>query len=114
VGGNIIDHEGTISMYYAWGLGKVSNNMVESYSLWLGLSLAKEMGIQNILALGDSMFIICAMETRKEVGNNSLNSFNSRIRSLVTRFEEVSFLHVKCELNNRVDHWKKNCLSFNS
>jgi ribonuclease HI len=94
-------------MYYVWGIGNVSNNIVESYSLWMGLSLAKEMGIQNLLALGDSMLIICAMENKKGVGNNALNSLLLRIKCLPSNFEGISFLHIKRELNSMTDHWEK-------
>jgi len=57
-GGNIVEPKGKILMYYAWGLGNVYNNIIEAYSLWLGLSLANEMGLQNLLEMGESILII--------------------------------------------------------
>ena len=97
-------------MYSVWGIGNVSNNIVESYSLWMGLSLAKEMGIQNLLALGDSMLIICAMENKKGVGNNALNSLFLRIRCLASSFEGISFFHIS---GNSIVWWiiRRNCFS---
>jgi hypothetical protein len=50
--------EGNEIVNYAWGLGEVSNNLVESYTLWCGLNLAKEDGIIRLVMLGDSLFII--------------------------------------------------------
>jgi hypothetical protein len=54
---NIDDLEGKRLMYYTWGLRNVSNNIIEAYSLWMGLSLANEIGIQTLLVLGNSMLI---------------------------------------------------------
>ena len=42
---------------YAWGLGNVSNNMIESYSQWCGLVIAKEARIKKLIVLGDSPMV---------------------------------------------------------
>lgn len=40
--GSIHDPRGRKVVHYALGLGNVSNNLAEGYSLWCGLVIAKE------------------------------------------------------------------------
>jgi ribonuclease HI len=46
---------------YAWGIGKVTNNSMEAYALWLGIKLAKEYGLQKLIIIGYSMIVIMAL-----------------------------------------------------
>jgi ribonuclease HI len=55
--GIIHDPRGIQIVKYAWGLGNISNNMVESYSLWCGLVIVKEEGIKKMIVLGDSSMV---------------------------------------------------------
>jgi hypothetical protein len=55
--GIIHDPEGIQIVKYVWGLGNVSNNMIESYSQWCGLVIAKEAGIKKLIVLGDSPMV---------------------------------------------------------
>ena len=58
VGGSLLDPRGNIVVYYAWGLGIDSNNIVESYTLYEGLCIAKERSIAKTVVFGDSMMIV--------------------------------------------------------
>jgi ribonuclease HI len=46
---------------YAWGLGKASNNQVDTYALLCGILLAKEAKVKALIVIGDSMVVIKSM-----------------------------------------------------
>jgi ribonuclease HI len=58
VGGSIHDLGGRQVDHYALGLGNVSKNLAEAYSLWCGIVIVKEEGIKSLTVLGDSMLVI--------------------------------------------------------
>jgi ribonuclease HI len=99
--------------FYAWGLGSVSNNIVEAYALWAGLRLAKDMGILKLSILGDSMLVIRALIKRNIVGNNIFIGIMSHTLALLSEFEEYSLYHIKHE-HNSCDRWAKEGTSHNS
>jgi ribonuclease HI len=62
----IHDPRGNQIVNYALGFGNVSNNLVEAYSLWCGLIIAKDEGIKSLIVFGDSLLVIRVV---KEQGN---------------------------------------------
>jgi ribonuclease HI len=99
--------EEIILFTFAWGLGKVSNNIVEAYALWKGVNLVREKGIQKITILGDSLLVIRALIKRHAVGNNVIINIIACTLSLLNEFEIHSMFHIKREHNSLVDHWAK-------
>jgi ribonuclease HI len=57
-GVNLHDTRGNKIVHHSWGLGKVSNNLAETYAFWCGLSITKGGGIRSSIILGDTMFVI--------------------------------------------------------
>jgi ribonuclease HI len=106
-GGIICDPEGTLVAHYAWGLGNVSNNIVEFYALWEGIRFTKAMGIQKLTIFGDSMLVIRAIIKRNIIGNNVFIGIISHSLSLLVEFEVYNVFHIKRELNFEVDRWAK-------
>jgi ribonuclease HI len=89
--------------YYAWGLGNVSNNLAEAYSLCMGLKVAKEFELKEIIVLGDSMMIIRAIVHWNHMENNVLRAVLARIRNLASTFDKIAFYHIEREHNSSVD-----------
>ena len=52
---------------YSWGIGKYINNGAEWLALIKGLELARNLGIEDLVLLGDSMMVI--MEARNLLKN---------------------------------------------
>lgn len=105
--GSLRDPGGNPLVSYAWGLGKVSNNIAETCALWEGIKMAREMMISKILILRDSMMVTRAIIKGTEVGNNLLHNILFYSTSLLVEFEEVSILHIKCELDTIANQMAK-------
>ena len=43
---------------YAWGLGEATNNQIEQWDLWMGLTLLKDSKHRKVVVVGDSMITI--------------------------------------------------------
>ena len=54
----IFDYKGNKQKEYAWGIGRATNNGAEWYALIKGLELAREMGIEEMNVIGDSLIVI--------------------------------------------------------
>eukprot|EP00253_Pinus_taeda_P032878 PITA_32878 len=93
-GGTIRDPQGKTIVTYEWGLGTMSNNKAEAYSLLLGTSIAKNLGIQNLLVMGDSAIIIAAMNSGNDFKQIALNRIKGRIMDQVRCFNKVTFKHI--------------------
>jgi ribonuclease HI len=57
-GGTIHDPRGNHIVNYALGLGNVSNDLAEDYSLWCGLVIANVERIKTLILFGDSLLVI--------------------------------------------------------
>eukprot|EP00253_Pinus_taeda_P028873 PITA_28873 len=102
-GGIIRDPQGEILVKYQWGLGVMSNNKAEAYSLFLGSSIARKMGLQNLLIMGDSAIIIASMSSDKEFRQTALNRIKARISENLRNIRGVTFKHILRENNKAAD-----------
>jgi hypothetical protein len=57
-GGSLLDPGNNITTYYTWDLGILSNNIVQDYALYEGLSIAKERNIAKLALFEDSMIFV--------------------------------------------------------
>jgi hypothetical protein len=99
--------EGNKIVQCAWGLGKVSNSLVEVYYLWCGLSIAKGESVRLVVIFGYSTLVIKSMIAQSNTEGNKLINLISRIKWELSSFHKVTLLHIKQELNYEVDHWAK-------
>jgi mutator protein MutT len=90
-------HEG--GMY----LGITTNNQAEYHGVRLGLEKALEMGARTVDFRIDSMLVVNQMNGSYQIKNRELWPINERIRELVTKFDKVTFSHVKREFNQLAD-----------
>ncbi len=80
-------------------LGITTNNQAEYHGVQLGLECAFKRGITAIEFRIDSMLVVNQMKGLYKIKNRELWPINERIRSLIDKFEKVTFTHVPRELN---------------
>lgn len=90
-------HEG--GMY----LGVTTNNQAEYHGVRLGLEKALEMGAKTVDFRIDSLLVVNQVNGLYTIKNRELWPINERIRELVTKFDKVTFTHVKREFNQLAD-----------
>ena len=102
-GGVIFDNKGTKKQEYAWDIGRATNNGEEWYALIKGLELAREMGIEEMNVIRDSLIVI--REARKIHKNWKIPStkMHNMLLCLVKEFKNITFLHVLRGQNHRDD-----------
>jgi ribonuclease HI/ADP-ribose pyrophosphatase YjhB (NUDIX family) len=84
-------------------LGITTNNQAEYHGVRLGLEKALELGYTHIDFRIDSMLVVNQMNGLYKIKNRELWPIHERIRSMLTRFDKVSFTHVKREFNQLAD-----------
>lgn len=90
-------HEG--GMY----LGITTNNQAEYHGVRLGLEKALAMGAKTVDFRIDSLLVVNQMNGVYKIKNRELWPINERIRELVTKFDKVTFTHVRREFNQLAD-----------
>ena len=88
---------------FSWGLGIMSNNQVESYSLLKACLIAKEKGYKSIQFFGDSELLIKVLNSEDHFNNSTLNKSLKRTRNILKEFERVASFHILRELNKTAD-----------
>jgi len=78
-GGIIKDQQGKVLVIYEWGLGQMSNNMAEAYSLLLGTNILNQLRIRNPIILGDLAIVIAALASGAKFKKAALNNLKCRI-----------------------------------
>lgn len=96
-GYNTVIHEG--GMY----LGITTNNQAEYHGVRLGLEKALEIGSRTVDFRIDSLLVVNQMNDVYKIKNRELWPVHERIRELVTKFDKVTFSHVKREFNQLAD-----------
>jgi len=103
----ICNPRGNSIVHFAWGLGKVSNNIFEAYFIWKGVNIAREKGIRKITILGDSMIVIRALIKRHVVSNNAIVGILASTQALLNEFEMHCLLLIKRDNNPLANRWAK-------
>eukprot|EP00253_Pinus_taeda_P035972 PITA_35972 len=111
VGGVIKDQQGKIMVTYEWGLGIMSNNKAEAYSLLLGTSILRRLGLQHPIIIGDLSIIIAAMTSGKDFNQIALNNIKSRIIDNLKDIEGATFKHVLRSSNKEADEQENKAVS---
>lgn len=90
-------HEG--GMY----LGVTTNNQAEYHGVRLGLEKALELGARTVDFRIDSLLVVNQMNGIYKIKNRELWPINERIHELVSKFDKVTFTHVRREFNQLAD-----------
>ena len=102
-GGVIFDHKGIKQKEYAWGIGRETNNGVEWYALIKGLELAREMGIEEMNAIRDSLIVISEVRNNYKNWKTPSTKMHNMLLCLVKEFKTITFLHVLRRLNHQAN-----------
>ena len=92
---------------FSWGIGTVTNNIAETYALYVGIRIVKEHNISHISIFGDSMLIVKEILKKQTVEKNLLNGILQRIMTIVEIFGEINLFHIKRDLNPLANLWAK-------
>lgn len=84
-------------------LGITTNNQAEYQGVRLGLEKAIELGYKKVDFKLDSMLVVNQMKGHYKIKNRELWPINERIRTLMTKFDRVTFTHVNRQFNQLAD-----------
>lgn len=84
-------------------LGITTNNQAEYQAVLLGLQKALELQAKTVDFRVDSMLIVNQMSDIYKVKNRDLWPIYERIKELISKFDKVTFTHVRREFNQRAD-----------
>ena len=102
-GGVIINPRGKAEIEYSWSVGHESNNIAEAYGLWQGLKQVQNLGVEEVVIIGDSRLIIHALIKGRKGNNERLEGLLKRIRYMAKSIRKIEFFHVLRELNMTAD-----------
>ena len=102
-GGVILDHNGNKQTEFAQGLGRATNNGAEWYALIKGLELAREMGIEEMNVIGDSLIVIKEARYIYKNWKTPHSKMHRMLLCLVKEFKNITVLHVLRRENQQAD-----------
>ena len=101
--GVIFDHKGIKQQEYAWVIGRATNNGAEWYALIKGLGLAREMGIEEMYVIGDSLIVIREAKKIYKNWKTPSSKMHKMLPCLTKEFKFLFFLHVLRGQNRKAD-----------
>ena len=109
-GGFIRDENGSVLISYELGLGSLSNNKAESYTLHKSLQMIKRYNVANAMVFGDSAIVISMMLKDSQIKNIDIHRIIRRCRILIKDMKDISFHHILRANNKLADSLaKKSC-----
>ena len=100
-----------IHLSFSWGLGLMTNNQAECYSLLMAIQLVKGKGFKSIKIFGDSEMLVKTLNTTVTFNNSLLNVILQRIKTTLKYFDSVESYHILRGLNKFADSLaNKGCL----
>jgi ribonuclease HI len=102
--GAVITNENgeTLAELYA-GIGTSTNNVAEYRGLIAALEWAQQHGVERLHIKSDSLLIVQQMLGNYRVKNEGLMPLHQRARQLAAKIGNVTFEHVRRELNKDAD-----------
>lgn len=82
---------------------KALNNQAAYEALIVGLHLATELEVTKLTCKTDSWLVVGQLNGEYEVRETFLQQYFHFVQNLLTKFDEVSFQHVRRENNTRAD-----------
>jgi probable phosphoglycerate mutase len=99
----IVDDAGTVLAELSGSLGNTTNNIAEYNGLIAALQWAADRNLTQLAVKGDSLLIIEQMRGNYKVKNEGLKPLHLKARMLVMQIGNVTFEHVRRELNKDAD-----------
>jgi len=82
---------------------KTSNNQAEYEAIIVGLHLGAKLEVTKLICKSDSRLVVGQLTEEYEVRETLLQQYFHFVQNLLTKFEKVSFQHVRRENNTRAD-----------
>ena len=82
---------------------KTTNNQAEYEAIIAGLSLAKEMGAEEIQCRSDSKLIVGRLTGEFQVKDHMMMQYYQKVLNLLSTFKEAKVEHIRREQNTRAD-----------
>lgn len=102
-GVRIEDEQGTLLAELRASLGRTTNNVAEYQGLLAGLDWAIAHGHRRVRVRSDSELLVRQMRGEYRVKSPGLQPLFTQARGLVARIGQVTFEHVRRELNKEAD-----------
>jgi len=102
-GVRIESEDGTVLTELRAPLGLATNNVAEYHGLLAGLEWAAANGYPRVRVRSDSELLVKQMRGEYRVKNPGLQPLYLRARGLVVRIGQVTFEHVRREMNTEAD-----------
>jgi ribonuclease HI len=102
-GVQVVDGDGTVVAELYAPIGTATNNVAEYRGLIAALAWALEHDVSTLRVRMDSELIVNQMLGRYKVKHAGLQPLYAEARSLVARFDRVTFEHVRREANREAD-----------
>ena len=102
-GAYIVNDLGTVVAELSGPLGIATNNVAEYNGLIAALQWAVDHHLTQLVVKGDSQLLIEQMRGNYKVKNEGLKPLYLKARMLVMQIGDVSFEHVRRELNQHAD-----------
>ncbi|KXK27292.1 MAG: 14.7 kDa ribonuclease H-like protein [candidate division WS6 bacterium OLB20] len=83
--------------------GELTNNQAEYRALLMGLDLAIEHGIRDLLVYMDSELAVKQMKGEYRVKNDDIAQLKTQVDARLAKFDSVGFIHVPREQNRHAD-----------
>jgi ribonuclease HI len=84
-------------------IGEATNNVAEYTALLIGLERAHALGARAVEVRADSELMVKQMRGEYRVRNAGLKPLFERARALASRFDAVTYVHVRREFNQAAD-----------
>ena len=82
---------------------QTTNNEAEYETLLKGLELAKSLGAESVIVQGDSQLIINQVNGMCEVKEDRMKKYLNKVKQLIKKFKEASFVQLLREENMEAD-----------
>ena len=99
----IVDDGGNVLAELSGSLGNTTNNIAEYNGLIAALQWAVDRNMKQLAIKGDSLLIIEQMRGNYKVKNEGLKPLYLKARMLVMQIGDVTFEHVRREMNKEAD-----------
>ena len=99
----IVDDKGEVQAELSGALGIATNNVAEYNGLIAALQWAADRDLKQLAIKGDSLLLVEQMRGNYKVKNEGLKPLYLKARMLVMQIGDVTFEHVRRELNTEAD-----------
>jgi ribonuclease HI len=99
----VIDPSGEVLAERAERIGEATNNVAEYRALLLGIDLAKQLGVDQVELVGDSMLIVEQVRGNWKVKQEHLRPLHAEVTEALGDLGSWSIRHVRRGENERAD-----------